>query len=79
MRSLQVVGLLNAGVNMQTVRMGALGANVFLLQRGKIRSVPSSVASLKAVFALMKSVVMFKVSLLKTGSGGCMELTGDRK
>lgn len=63
-RSLQVVGLLNAGMNMQTVRMSALSANVFLLQRGKIRSVPSSVGGLKGVFALMKSVVMFKVGLV---------------
>lgn len=61
MGSLQVVGLLNAGMNMQTIRMGSLGTNVFFLQRGKIRSIPSSVDGLKGIFALMKSVVMFKV------------------
>jgi hypothetical protein len=61
MRSLQVVGLINAGVNMQTVRMSPLSTNVFLLQWGKTKSVPSSVEGLKGVFALMKSVVDFKV------------------
>lgn len=61
LESLQVVGLLNAGMNTQTIRMGSLGTNVFFLERGKIRSIPSSVDGLRGIFPLMKSVVVFKV------------------
>lgn len=74
--SLQVVGLLNAGMNMQTVRLGSLGSNVFLLQRGKIRSIPSSVDGLKGIFALMKNVVMFKV---RVGVRVCKIYGADRR
>lgn len=63
-RKLQVVGLMNAGLRMQIMRMGVVGrgGNVAVLQRGKVKALPTEVGALRSVFAVMISVVMFKVS-----------------
>ncbi|KAI5850384.1 hypothetical protein DFP73DRAFT_591242 [Morchella snyderi] len=62
-RRLQVSGLMNAGLRMQIMRMGVVGS-VSVLQRGKVKALPTEVGALRSVFAVMISVVMFKVSLL---------------
>ncbi|KAH0608083.1 uncharacterized protein H6S33_002135 [Morchella sextelata] len=61
-RRLQVVGLMNAGLRMQVVRMGVVGkgGNVAVLQRGRVKALPTEVGALRGVFAVMISVVMFK-------------------
>lgn len=41
--------------------MNSLNCNVFLLERGKIRSVPATIKNLKNIFHVMISVRMFKV------------------
>lgn len=60
-RRLQVVGLVSAGLNLQLIRMNGLNRNVSLLERGKIRSVPTTVTSLKSIFTIMLTIVKFKV------------------
>ncbi|RPB17678.1 hypothetical protein P167DRAFT_7322 [Morchella conica CCBAS932] len=61
-RRLQVVGLMNAGLRMQIMRMGVVGrgGNVSVLQRGRVKALPTEVGALRGVFAVMISVVMFK-------------------
>lgn len=59
-RRLQVCGLMNAGRNMQVVRMCGVGNNVGVLQRGRMRALPSCVQGLKGVFEVMVAVWVFK-------------------
>ncbi|KAL0635500.1 hypothetical protein Q9L58_005548 [Maublancomyces gigas] len=57
---LQVVGILNAGLNMQIIRMNSPNSNVFLLTRGSVRSIPTTIETLGTIFPLMNSIGMFK-------------------
>lgn len=49
---------------MQIIRMNSPNSNVFLLTRGSVRSIPTTIETLGTIFPLMNSIGMFKVRIL---------------
>lgn len=51
------------GFTIQISRMTAVSSNVFLLQRGRLRTVPTTLEKFHSVFEIMQSMVVTKVRL----------------
>ncbi|KAH0610188.1 uncharacterized protein H6S33_011715 [Morchella sextelata] len=59
-KQLQVVGIQHVGFTIQISRMTAVSSNVFLLQRGRLRTVPTTLEKFHSVFEIMQSMVVTK-------------------
>ncbi|KAA8897473.1 hypothetical protein FN846DRAFT_963666 [Sphaerosporella brunnea] len=60
-KKLQVVGIFNAGLSFQLIRMSNPKGYVSVLQREKRQEVPKSVSDLQKLFPLLKCVAQMKV------------------
>lgn len=62
-RRLRVPGSVHAGLNARFAQMACVNENVYWLEWGQVRSVPTSVPMLKKVFELMISIWHFKTMI----------------
>ncbi|KAI5844671.1 hypothetical protein DFP73DRAFT_550236 [Morchella snyderi] len=60
LKQLQVVGIQHVGFTIQISRMTAVSSNVFLLQQGRLRTVPTTLEKFHSVFEIMQSMVVTK-------------------